>query len=86
MKCEEDMLALLDDYVGGTGEPSVCEEFATHMAGCDPCQMVVDNIRKTITLYRDGQPYELPPPLHDRLHECLRARWKETHTSKQTST
>jgi hypothetical protein len=47
------------------------------MAGCNPCQVVVDNIRKTITLYKAGEPYPMPPEFHDRLRETLRARWKE---------
>jgi anti-sigma factor RsiW len=76
MKCE-DMLALLNEYVDGTIDPSICEEFEKHMAGCNPCQIVVDNIRQTITLYKNGQPYELPAEFRDRLHATLRQRWKE---------
>jgi anti-sigma factor RsiW len=78
MKCEE-LLALLSEYVDGTVDPAVCAEFEQHMAGCNPCQVVVDNIRKTITLYKEGQPYELPPQFRRRLHDCLRQRWKEIH-------
>jgi anti-sigma factor RsiW len=77
MKCEE-MLALLNEYVDGTIDPSVCEEFEKHMAGCNPCQVVVDNIRKTITLYKNGQPYELPVEFRDRLHSLLRQRFQHT--------
>lgn len=76
MKCEE-LLKMLNDYVDGAVDPGVCEEFEKHMAGCNPCQVVVDNIRKTITLYKDGQPYELPVGVHHRLHDCLRKRWKQ---------
>ena len=78
MKCEE-MLKMLNDYVDGTIDPSVCEEFEQHMAGCNPCQVVVDNIRQTITLYKNDQPYELPVKFWERLHEALRAKWQETH-------
>jgi anti-sigma factor RsiW len=78
MKCE-DLMALLNDYVDGEIDPTICEEFERHMAGCNPCQVVVDNIRKTITLYRAGVPYELPIAFRNRLHEALRKRWKETH-------
>jgi len=76
MKCEE-MLAVLNEYVDGSIDPAICEEFEKHMAGCNPCQVVVDNIRQTITLYKDGQPYELPVKFRDQLHEALRKRWKE---------
>jgi hypothetical protein len=78
MKCEE-LLKLLNEYVDGTADPSLCQEFEQHMAGCNPCQVVVDTIRKTIQLYKDGQPYELPPEFHDRLHSLLRQRWKEKY-------
>lgn len=78
MKCEE-LLAMLNEYVDGTVDPSICEEFEKHMAGCNPCQVVVDNIRKTITLYKEGKPYELPLPFRNRLHAVLRERWRQVH-------
>jgi anti-sigma factor RsiW len=79
MKCEE-LLAMLNDYVDGDIDPGVCETFEKHLAGCNPCQVVVDNIRKTITLYKDSQPVELPIEFRNRLHEALRERWKATHS------
>ena len=78
MKCAE-LLAMLNEYVDGTVDLAICEEFEKHMAGCNPCQVVVDNIRKTITLYKAGKPYELPADFRQRLHADLRQRWKETH-------
>jgi anti-sigma factor RsiW len=45
MKCAE-LLMTLNEYVDGTVDPTICEEFEQHMAGCNPCQVVVDNIRK----------------------------------------
>lgn len=76
MKCEE-LLAILNEYVDGTLDPGVCDAFENHMAGCNPCQVVVDNIRKTITLYRSGQDYELPLQFRDHLHQVLREKWRE---------
>ena len=78
MKCEE-LLAMLNDYVDGGVDSGVCEQFEKHLAGCNPCQVVVDTIRKTVTLYRDGQPYELPVEFRRRLHSALRAKWQEKH-------
>ncbi len=80
MKCEE-LLKQLNEYVDGTVDPGLCAEFERHMAGCNPCQVVVDNIRKTITLYRAGVPYELPLEFRERLHQALRAKWRETHSA-----
>ncbi len=82
MKCEE-MLAMLNEYVDGTVDPVICEEFEKHMADCNPCQVVVDNIRKTITLFKNGQPYELPVKFRDQLHEALRAQWRQARPEKK---
>ncbi len=76
MKCE-DLLKHLSEYVDGTVDPAVCEEFEKHMSGCNPCQIVVDNIRKTITLYKNGEQYELPLKFRENLHKALRQCWKE---------
>lgn len=81
MKCEE-LLKQLNEFVDGTVDPAICEEFQKHMAGCNPCQVVVDNIRKTITIYKNGEPYELPVGFRTRLHAALRERWKENPPAK----
>ncbi len=74
MRCEE-LLAALNHYVDGERRSALCQAMEEHLAGCNPCQVVVDNIRQTITLYRDGQPISLPPALHDQLRPLLRQRW-----------
>ena len=76
MNCDE-LLAMLNEYVDGSVDPGVCETFEKHLAGCNPCQVVVDNIRQTITLYKDGQPYELPAAFHRKLHDVLRQRFTQ---------
>ncbi len=78
MKCEE-LMAMLNDYVDGDIAPGVCEQFEKHLSGCNPCQVVVDNIRKTITLYKQGQAVELPASFRQRLHKNLRAQWRKSH-------
>jgi anti-sigma factor RsiW len=80
MKCDQ-LLAALSEYVDGTLEPGICEEFQRHLNGCNPCQVVVDNIRKTITVYKYGQVIELPVAFRERLHAALRERWKQTHSA-----
>ena len=75
MKCEE-LLAALNDYVDGELDPAICESFQAHLADCNPCQIVIDNIRRTITLYRAGRPVELPAELQQQLCRLLQERWK----------
>ena len=81
MRCDE-LLEMLNDYVDGTVDPALCAEFEKHMANCSPCKVVIDNIRKTITLYKAGQIYDLPVPFRDKLHAALRQKWKQTHFEK----
>ena len=76
MNCDE-LLKALNEYVDGDVDSAVCQEFQKHLVDCDPCQIVVDNIRKTITLYRDGEPYPIPDECHQRLNDMLKAKWKE---------
>jgi anti-sigma factor RsiW len=77
MKCD-DLLKALNDYVDGRIDPALCERFESHLAGCNPCQIVIDNIRQTITLYKAGEPYELPAEFRDELRRSLRDKWKRT--------
>lgn len=76
MTCKE-LLQLLNDYVDGDLEPGVCAEFEKHFAGCNPCKVVVDTIRKTITVYKGEEAYELPVEFKERLNKALRERWKQ---------
>ena len=75
MTCEE-LLAALNQYVDGELEPGICEPFQEHLKGCNPCQVVVDNIRQTIRLFRAEKQYQLPPALHRQLSRMLRTRWQ----------
>jgi hypothetical protein len=81
MKCD-DLLKALNEYVDGTLDPGICETFEKHLAGCNPCQIVVDNIRRTITLYKGDEVFELPVDAKQRLHAAMRARWRELHGEK----
>jgi anti-sigma factor RsiW len=84
MKCEE-LLKILNDYVDGEIDPSLCAEFERHMNDCNPCQVVVDNIRKTVTLYKNGVPFPLPVAFRDRLHRALREKWAERNPANPGS-
>jgi hypothetical protein len=84
MTCEE-LLKALNDYVDGAELTELCEEFSQHLAGCNPCQVVVDNIRQTISLFHHGKPYDLPVSFQDALQESLKAKWLEKFGEKSSS-
>lgn len=80
MTCEE-LLKSLNEYVDDEAVLTVCREFAEHLAGCNPCRVVVDTIRNTIHLYKADEPYPMPPEFAARLRDALRAKWREKFPS-----
>ena len=80
MKCKE-LLALLSSSVDGSLSREEYEAFRQRLSGCGPCEVVVDNIRRTISLYKSGGRVELPDTLQDRLRGVLRDRWQTKFSS-----
>ena len=76
----DDLLRVINQYVDGEIDPGLCENFEQYMSQCNPCRVVVDNIRRTIRLYKDDQEiYEMPLDCRRRLHDCLKKRWRQMH-------
>ncbi len=75
MKCRE-LLAKLSDYLDGDIDRDIYEAFRAHLDNCSPCEIVIDNVRHTITLYKSGKPVELPAELRECLRRLLRDRWE----------
>lgn len=72
MRCDE-FLAMLNEVLDGD---SFCEDLETHLAACEGCRVVVDTVRRTITLYRGSQAMELPWTFRERLHREIQSRWE----------
>lgn len=74
MKCEE-LLGALNEYVDGQTHTALCRAFQSHLADCNSCRIVIDNIRQTITLYRAEESVPMPSGLHDTLRAIMCQRW-----------
>lgn len=74
MRCEE-LLGALNEYVDGDTRSALCQAIEEHLADCNPCRVVINNIRQTITLYRAGDVVPLPPGLHEKIRTIVQARW-----------
>lgn len=69
--CRE-LLGSLSDFVDGLLEDELCAEIERHMADCEDCRIVVDTLRKTISLYQSSSPPgELPRDVRRRLYHRL---------------
>jgi anti-sigma factor RsiW len=66
------LLALLSDYIDDDLGDELCEELERHLSGCPDCQVVVDTLRKTISLvHADSAPPPVPTEVRERLYKCL---------------
>lgn len=82
MTCEE-LLKTLNEYLDDESVIALYGEFADHLAQCNPCQVVVDNLRKTIRLYQAGKPFPMPPEFQERFGQALREKWKQKFPNAQ---
>jgi anti-sigma factor RsiW len=71
-KCRA-LLGSLSDYVDGTLSEELCEEIERHVTECQDCHVVVDTLRKTISLYRESaaDEVEMPGVVRERLFRIL---------------
>lgn len=66
-----DLLDGLSDFIDGEASAELCAEIRRHMAGCDKCRVVVDTLRKTVTIYRQLPQPDLPDQARERLYQVL---------------
>lgn len=58
----------LSDYIDGDLEPALCNIIDDHIKDCTNCQIIINTLRKTITLYKsEGQSTVLPEDVRQRL-------------------
>jgi anti-sigma factor RsiW len=71
-KCQA-LLGSLSDYVDGILSEELCEEIDRHIAECQNCHVVVDTLRKTISLYQESalETGEVPGVVRERLFRTL---------------
>ena len=71
-KCRS-LLGSLSDFVDGTLGEGLCEEIERHVAECQNCRVVVDTLRKTISLYHESsvEAGEVPVVVRERLFRTL---------------
>lgn len=63
----ESLLASLSDYVDGAAQEELCREIERHLAECENCRVVVDTLKKTVSLYHTTAEADLPSAVRERL-------------------
>jgi anti-sigma factor RsiW len=71
-KCKE-LLGFLSEYVDGSLSEDLCQEIEAHAENCDNCRIVVDTLRKTVSLYNgiSDEHSEIPTHVRERLFRTL---------------
>jgi anti-sigma factor RsiW len=75
-KCP-DYVQELNDYLDGTLDPTICAEIEKHVGTCENCRIMIDTLRQTVKLCRDGKPEPLPEVLESKLNNLLKERWEK---------
>ena len=57
------MFALLSEYLDMELPADACKQMDAHIAGCEPCAVFTESLRKTVDLCRKYQPKGLPGPI-----------------------
>jgi anti-sigma factor RsiW len=65
------LIVELSLYLDGNLDVATLAELELHLERCRKCRLIVDTTRKTIQIYCNSEPLELPEDVRTRLHEGL---------------
>lgn len=75
MDCNE-VLEQLAEYLDEEARQELCAVINQHLARCTNCQIQVDSLRKTIVLYQNDRPIQMPAHLSARLEAVLAREYR----------
>lgn len=70
----------LSNYIDGDLDPVVKQELERHLDHCEDCTMIVDQTKRSIEIFCDSRPVELPSDVRSRLHTALRKKLSSEET------
>ena len=73
-KCH-DYIDNLNDFLDGELDTALCEDIIKHIGQCKNCRIMVDSMKMTVTLCREGKQEQLPPELESKLNNLLKQKW-----------
>jgi predicted anti-sigma-YlaC factor YlaD len=67
------LLVFLSDFVDGSLSEELCHAIECHTAECEDCRIVIDTLRKTISLYHEcaDETTEIPGEMRSQLFKTL---------------
>ena len=70
------------DYIDGEIDETLCAKLEEHLKNCNNCRIMVDTLKQTVVLCRDGKKEKLPPELEEKLNSLLKSRWQKKFGKK----
>ena len=69
----QSMLSMLSDFIDGELSSEFCTTFENHLEQCPDCSIVVDTLKRTISLYKENssEATQVPADVRERLYKCL---------------
>jgi uncharacterized protein (DUF302 family) len=67
----KDFLQDLSLYIDYEASTELCEEIERHLAECANCNVVVDTLQRTVSLYRNHPKPDMPEQLRERLYRTF---------------
>jgi anti-sigma factor RsiW len=61
----------LSEYVDEELAAKTCKEIEVHLADCENCRVVVNTLRRTVTLYHSIPEQTIPGDVRLRLHKKI---------------
>lgn len=75
MDCSE-VLEKLGDYLDQEAREELCKAIESHLSRCRDCRFEVDTLKKTIILYQNDHPVDVPVTVRASLQAALAAAYK----------
>ena len=67
-----DIFARLSEYLDGELPEDLCERIDGHMDGCQPCQVFLESLKRTVKLVEADEAREMP----EEVRQALRQAWE----------
>jgi anti-sigma factor RsiW len=65
------------DYIDGELDAKLCDDIEDHLKDCKNCRLMVDTLKQTVILCKDGEKEELPESISSKLNEAIKKRWEK---------
>ncbi len=73
MNCEG-VTRELSNYIDGEVDAALRQELEHHLGGCQHCTVVLNQVKRTVELFCDTEPVDLPSDVRSRLYAALQSK------------